>query len=73
MTPQEIQRTIEQMLSIQRELQESQIRQGEDIERLTRIVDRLIGYSITAESDRLTLEERMNALEQRVRRIETNE
>jgi polyhydroxyalkanoate synthesis regulator phasin len=70
MTPEEIQRTIEQMLAVQRELQETQLRQRDDIDRLIRLVDRLIGYSITNESDHLSLEERMTALERRVRRLE---
>lgn len=70
MTPEEIQRTIEQMLAIQRELQNSQIQQRDDIDRLVRLVDRLIGYSITNESDHISLEERMAALERRVRRLE---
>lgn len=112
MTPEEIQRTIEQMLAVQRELQnrqlemqerqsrqedeisgilsavgrmlevqrglqesqlasqESQLQQREDIDRMLRLVDRLIGYSITNESDHISLEERMAALERRVRRLE---
>lgn len=99
MTPEEIQRTIEQMLAVQRELQEtqlrqqnqienqimptisqllesqrelqnSQIQQRDEIDRMIRLVDRLIGYSITNESDHLSLEERMTALERRVRRLE---
>jgi len=70
MTPEEIQRTIEQMLAVQRELQETQLRQRDEIDRMLRLVDRLIGYSITNESDHLSLEERMTALERRVRRLE---
>jgi hypothetical protein len=84
MTFDEIQQTLEQMLAVQRELQESQlgqrqqqIAQGQQIqdmmayqERQQRLIDRLIGYSITNESDHLTLEERLNALEQRIKRLE---
>ncbi len=105
MTFEEIQRTIEQMLAIQRELQESQLRlqsaqyrDREDIQQILaiqrdmqesqlniqdsqirlieqtdrqqRILDRLIGYSITASSDNLNLEEKMAALEARVTKIE---
>ncbi len=69
MTVDEIQRIIEQMLSVQRELQESQLRIQEsqlrdrqDIESLIenssrqqRLLDRLIGYSITTESNILDL------------------
>jgi len=42
-------------------------------ERQQRLIDRLIGYSITNESDHLTLEERLNALEQRIQRLESND
>jgi hypothetical protein len=84
MTFDEIQQTLEQMLAVQRELQESQLgqkqhqmAQGQQIqdmlayqERQQRLLDRLIGYSITNESDHLTLEERLNALEQRIKQLE---
>jgi hypothetical protein len=79
MTFNKIQQTLEQMLVVQRELQESQIEHRQEIrdmvayqERQQRLVDRLIGYSITNESDHLTLEERLNALEQRINQIESN-
>ncbi|NJO76058.1 MAG: hypothetical protein HC833_21275 [Leptolyngbyaceae cyanobacterium RM1_406_9] len=68
---------IERMLGVQRELQEgqpqlqgSQLRQREEIDRLIRLVDRLIGYSITNEFEHLTLEECMDALDRRTRRLE---
>ena len=70
MTPEEIERIIEQMLGVQRELQNSQLQQRDEIDRMLRLVDRLIGYSITNESDHLSLEERMTALERRIRRLE---
>lgn len=70
MTTEEIQRTIEQMLSVQRELQESQLKLYEQQERQTKILNQLIGYSISAESGRLDLEEKMQLLENRVRRLE---
>ncbi|UBF29343.1 hypothetical protein K9N68_16805 [Kovacikia minuta CCNUW1] len=87
MTFDEIQRTLEQMLAVQRELQESQLRQRQEIDQLLvyhdqllayqqnqqRLVDRLIGYSLSNESDHLDLEERMNALERRIRRIEADD
>ncbi|UBF25770.1 hypothetical protein K9N68_30175 [Kovacikia minuta CCNUW1] len=94
MTFDQIQRTLEQMLAVQRELQESQLRQRQEIDQLLvyqvnqqgqidqllayqqnqqRLVDRLIGYSLSNESDHLDLEERMNALERRIRRIETDD
>jgi small-conductance mechanosensitive channel len=87
MTFDEIQRTLEQMLAVQRELQESQLNQRQEMEQMLavqrelqesqlnqrqeivqlleyqlqqqRLVDRLIGYSITTESDHLDLEERI--------------
>lgn len=77
MTFEEMQRILEQMLAVQRELQESQISQRQDItqlleaqQRQERLLDRLIGYSITSESNHLDLEERLNALERRMRRLE---
>jgi hypothetical protein len=78
MTFEEIQLTLEQMLAVQRELQESHLAQRQEIqamltyqERQQRLIDRLIGYSITNESDHLTLEERLNALDARVKRLES--
>lgn len=80
MTFDEIQQTLERMLAVQRELQESQLRQRQETDQLLiyqqtqqRLVDRLIGYSISNKSDHLDLEERMNALEQRIRRIEAGD
>ncbi len=70
MTFEEMQRALEQMLAVQRELQESQLRQREELDRLLRISDLLVGYSLTNESEHLSLEERMNSLEQRTRRLE---
>lgn len=71
MTFEEMQRTLEQMLGIQRELQDSQLRQREEIDRLIHLVDRLVGYSIINESEHLTLEERMDTLDRRIRRLES--
>lgn len=114
MTPEEIQRTIDGMLAVQRELQEgqlkiqeNQIRDREQIEQILSVqkemlsvqrdlqegqmqmldslsrlievsdrherrIEQLIGYSITGESDRLTLLERLIKLENRVQEIEKN-
>lgn len=58
------------MLAVQWQLQESQFRQRDELDRMLRLIDRLIGYSITNESNHLSPEERMSALEQRVRRLE---
>jgi hypothetical protein len=80
MTFDEIQQTLEQMLAVQRELQESQLGQRQEIQAMLayqehqqRLIDRLIGYSITNESDHLNLEERLNALGERIRRLESGE
>ena len=61
-----------QVSSVQRNLQESQIRDREDIELLLeksrqqeRIVDRLVGYSISFESDKMDLEQRLTELERK--------
>jgi hypothetical protein len=58
--------------SVQRNLQESQIRDRQDIELLLeksrqqeRMVDRLVGYSISFESDKMDLEQRMRELERK--------
>ena len=103
----EIQKTLEQMLAVQRELQESQLvlnesqaRDRQDIELLieqsrqyseeqaqmreelnllletvklqNKNIERLIGYSITNESEHLDTEERFRALEKRIQRLEEN-
>ncbi len=58
--------------SVQRNLQENQIRDRQDIELLLeksrqqeRMVDRLVGYSISFESDKMDLEQRMRELERK--------
>jgi hypothetical protein len=70
MTFEEIQKILEQMLAVQRELQETQIAMTERARQQDRRIERLIGYSITAESDRLDLEERLAALERRMKKLE---
>jgi hypothetical protein len=68
---------IEQILGIQRDLQEGQLQQLGTVERLLvqserqeRILNQLIGYSITGESDRMDLEEKIRALGAKVKRLE---
>jgi hypothetical protein len=98
MTPEEIQKTIEGMLAVQRELQEGQLKlqetqqqiqaeqqqlqegQMQMLDALSRLIEvsnrherrleQLIGYSITQESDHLTLTERVIALEQQVKKLQ---
>ncbi|MEI6328774.1 MAG: hypothetical protein WCP16_06045 [Pseudanabaena sp. ELA645] len=61
-----------QLSSVQRSIQEDQIRDRQDlqllIERSTkqeRMIDRLIGYSLSYEADKLDLEQRMTELERK--------
>jgi hypothetical protein len=70
-------RDMARMSAVQQDLQEGQLRQMSAIqnllissERHERIVNQLIGYSITNESDHLDLEERMRALGAKMQRIE---
>lgn len=84
MTPEEIQKAIEGMLAIQRELQNTQLRMSQEISDLKQSVselndigrrherrlEQLVGYSITSESDRLDVLERIISVEQRVSKLE---
>jgi hypothetical protein len=61
-----------QMSNLQRNLQDSQIRDRQDIELMLdksrqqeRMIDRLIGYSLSYEADKLDLEQRMTELERK--------
>jgi hypothetical protein len=61
-----------QLSSVQRSIQEDQIRDRQDIELLIqrgkqqeKMIDRLIGYSLSYESDKLDLEQRMTELERK--------
>jgi hypothetical protein len=70
-------REIERMLTVQRDLQDGQLQQLSRIEKLLieserheRIMNQLIGYSITNESDHLDLEEKIKALGAKVQRLE---
>lgn len=65
-----IESTLQTMLAVQRELQESQIKAQTELNTLERVVSQLVGYSISAESDRLDLAEQLQRLEARVTRIE---
>lgn len=87
MTPEEIQRTIEGMLQVQRELQVSQVNLQQElielkssVQALTEVsrsgerkLERLIGYSITQESDILDVKEELAALKVRIRSLEEKE
>ncbi|MEB3229288.1 MAG: hypothetical protein VKJ27_13010 [Synechocystis sp.] len=105
MTPEEIQKTIEGMLAVQRGIQESQLELKDTQRSLQdsyielkeaqqhtdhqlnvigeylrdviqsqaeqgRRINQLLGYSLSAESDRLTLQERLILLENRVKKLE---
>ncbi len=74
---QKFEREMGQILAVQRDLQEGQLAQFGAIEKLLvsserqeRIMNQLIGYSITNESDHLDLEEKIRALGAKVQRIE---
>ena len=61
-----------QLSAVQRNIQEDQIRDRQDIELMLersrqqeRMIDRLIGYSLSYEADKLDLEQRMTELERR--------
>lgn len=61
-----------QLSAVQRSIQEDQIRDRQDIELMLenakkqeRLIDRLIGYSLSYESDKLDLEQRMTDLERK--------
>jgi len=61
-----------QMSAVQRSIQEDQIRDRQDLELLIerstkqeRMIDRLIGYSLSYEADKLDLEQRMTELERK--------
>jgi hypothetical protein len=67
-----------QLATVQRSIQEDQIRDRQDIELLIqrgkqqeKMIDRLIGYSLSYESDKLDLERRMTELERK--RAERNQ
>ena len=98
MTFEEMQKILEGMLAVQRDLQEGQLRLQESqielkesqerqrsvldeliqrygalfehSERQQKILDKLIGYSLNNESEHLNLEEKLQTLEARMKRLE---
>lgn len=70
MTFEEMQQVIEGMLSVQRNLQEGQIRNQQSIAELTQNVNRLVGYGIDHETDVDILRSELNTLKERVDRLE---
>ncbi len=67
-----------QLSAVQRNIQEDQIRDRQDLELMLeksrqqeRMIDRLIGYSLSYEADKLDLEQRMTNLERK--RAERNQ
>jgi len=87
MTPEEIQKTLETMLTVQRELQETQIKQSEDIKDLItqgkdlieqgkeqdRRIQQLIGYSITQAGDVLDVQMSLRDIYARLSKLEDKE
>lgn len=77
MTPEEIQKTIEGMLSVQKELQESQIKQSEEIQQLLdqgrlqdKRIQQLIGYSITQAGDVIDVQMSLRDIYARLSKLE---
>lgn len=64
---QAIHQELDRMLAVQRDLQESQIRLLAAQREQGRMINQLIGYSLTNETEHLDLQERMNQLEERLR------
>jgi hypothetical protein len=83
MTFDEIQKTIEGMLSVQRNLQESQLnlhekqanheeiltRLEKTYERQQKLIDKMLSYTLSANVD---IEERLRVLETKMKRLEPN-
>ncbi|MGR3279314.1 hypothetical protein ACSYAD_30065 [Acaryochloris marina NIES-2412] len=65
-----VEQTIAGMLSIQKEIQESQIKNSQDIAELRKITSDLVGYSINQESDIQIVREDLQALKRRVDAID---
>ncbi|KAI9129477.1 hypothetical protein ON05_035075 (plasmid) [Acaryochloris sp. CCMEE 5410] len=55
-----------QMLAVQKEIQESQLRNSHDIAELRKITSDLVGYSINQGSDIQTVREDLQTLKRRV-------
>ena len=84
MIPEEIQKTLETMLTVQRELQEIQIKQSEDIKDLItqgkdlieqgkeqdRRIQQLVGYSITQAGDVLDFQMSLRDIYARLSKLE---
>jgi hypothetical protein len=65
-----MQRDLQTMLAVQRDLQEGQIRNQQNIAELTQNVNRLVGYSIDHETDLDGMRSELNSLKTRVDRLE---
>jgi hypothetical protein len=70
MTFEEMQQILEQMLGVQRDLQEGQIRNQQSIAELTQNVNRLVGYGIDHETDLDVMRSELNSLKARIDRLE---
>ncbi len=69
MKPKQLRQTLEQILATQQAIQERQLQQQSDINRLIELIERLIDYSVESATQQLTLEERLRTLEARKRRL----
>ena len=79
MTPEQIQATIEGMLQVQRKLQQTQIKQSEEIQQLLeqgreqdRRIQQLVGYSITQAGDVLDVQMSLRDIYSRLSKLENN-
>lgn len=77
MTPEEIQKTIEGMLQVQKELQQTQIKQSEEIQQLLdqgrlqdKRIQQLIGYSISQAGDVLDVQMSLRDIYARLSKLE---
>ena len=77
MTPEEIKETIEGMLQVQKELQQTQIKQSDQINKLIeqgreqdRRIQQLVGYSITQGGDILDVQMSLRDIYARLSKLE---
>jgi hypothetical protein len=79
-TPEEIQKAITGMLQVQRELQETQIKQSDEIKQLLeqgreqdRRIQQLIGYSITQAGDVIDVQMALRDIYARLSKLENSD
>jgi chromosome segregation ATPase len=65
-----MQREMQAILAVQRDLQEGQIRLQHSVSETTRSVNRLVGYSIDHETDLVSMRDELTSLKTRVEQLE---